>query len=97
MGFVVHVFSRYAALTLYLGGSVYPWVSAHVLATLIIGVILLVGLGFWCAYASPSNPFLPIHLFGDIRFMAVVCIETTGAMSYYAFAISEFSHPSSLY
>lgn len=69
------------------GGSLYAWDSAHVIATLIVGVVLLIALGFWCAYAKLENPFLPTHLLGDVRFMAVVCIETTGAMSYYAFAV----------
>jgi MFS family permease len=69
------------------GGGSYPWSSAHVLATLIVGAVCLITLGFWCAYAKLENPFLPTHLLSDARFMAVVCIETTGAMSYYAFAV----------
>lgn len=69
------------------GGSAYAWKSAHVIATIVVGGVCLIALGFWCKYTSSENSFIPVHLLGDLHFMAVVCIVTTGAMSYYAFAV----------
>jgi hypothetical protein len=60
---------------------------AHCIATLVVGGGCLIALCFWCAFTTLESPFIPMHLLKDIRFMAVVCIVTTGAMSYYAFAI----------
>jgi Fungal trichothecene efflux pump (TRI12) len=36
------------------GGTVYPWKSAQVLCTLLIGIATLIGLGFYGL--SPSSP-----------------------------------------
>jgi MFS family permease len=37
------------------GGTAYPWASAHVLCTLLIGILSLVALGFYGLFQPPIN------------------------------------------
>jgi MFS family permease len=49
------------------GGRQYPWKSAHVIAPMVIGVLCLVALGFWEAYAPLKYPLMPPRLFKKWR------------------------------
>jgi MFS family permease len=49
------------------GGRQYPWKSAAVLVPIVIGVISLVSLGFWSAYANLEYPLMPPRLFKNWR------------------------------
>lgn len=49
------------------GGVLYPWVSAPVIAPIVIGAVLLIGLGFYEAYANIPEPLLPPRLFKQVR------------------------------
>ena len=55
------------------GGSVYPWRSAYVVATMVIGGIILVVFVLWEMYAKLKEPLLPIHLFKNFAWV-VACI-----------------------
>lgn len=55
------------------GGSVYPWKSAHVIATMVIGGITLVAFALWEIFAYLKEPLLPVHLFSNFAW-AVACI-----------------------
>lgn len=45
------------------GGTTYPWKSAHVIACLVVGAVLLIALGFWQKFGKLKEPLLPVHLF----------------------------------
>jgi MFS family permease len=45
------------------GGKQYPWKDAHVIAPIVTGVLSLVALGFWEAYADLAYPLMPPRLF----------------------------------
>jgi hypothetical protein len=67
------------------GGRSYAWSSAPVLSTLLLGVALLVALGFWEAYGGLEYPMLPSKLFRNIRgFTMVLVVCFVGGMLYYS-------------
>jgi hypothetical protein len=45
------------------GGGIYPWVSAHVLATIIVGAFGIVAFILYTLFVPLKDPFLPLHLF----------------------------------
>lgn len=84
----VGIFLFVAGLTLLLlpiswGGTLYPWKSAATIATLIIGVLLLVALGLWETYKTQPIPLMPISFFRNIGFMSIVLVASSGACVYY--------------
>ncbi|KAJ6092290.1 hypothetical protein N7467_004259 [Penicillium canescens] len=69
------------------GGSVYPWKSAAVLSTIMIGGIVLVCFVCYESCCSPSNVLVPMHLFSNLKWLAVVLTLSMAASMYYAFNI----------
>ncbi|KAH8658641.1 fungal trichothecene efflux pump [Tricladium varicosporioides] len=69
------------------GGTTYPWKSAQVLCTLLIGVATLVALGFYETYLVKHNALIPPRLFKNVGYVAVVTCATVGAMIYYSMTI----------
>jgi len=61
------------------GGSVYPWQSAHVIATMVIGGITLVIFVLWEIYAKLKEPLLPIHLFKNFAWVVACVLLGLGA------------------
>lgn len=49
------------------GGSLYPWKSAATIAPIVIGVLTLIGLGFYEAYGNLKEALLPPRLFKAVR------------------------------
>lgn len=49
------------------GGTLHPWTSAATLAPIIIGLLTLVGLGFYERYAPLKEPLFPPRLFRAMR------------------------------
>jgi MFS family permease len=49
------------------GGSLYPWTSAPVIAPIVIGLCILIGLGFYEAFGNLKEPLLPPRLFKQVR------------------------------
>jgi Fungal trichothecene efflux pump (TRI12) len=83
----VGIFLYTAGLVLFLiglnwGGSSYPWTSAQVLCTIIIGMLVLVIFGFWEAYTKIDYPFMPMRLFLNIKYDAIVACASIGNMVY---------------
>ena len=67
------------------GGRQYNWASAPVIATIVIGILLLLALGLYEAYADLEYPMLPPKFFKNIRgftMLLVVCF--VGGMLYYS-------------
>jgi uncharacterized integral membrane protein len=69
------------------GGSLYPWKSAHVIATIIIGFVLMVAFVLYEALVPMKEPLLPMHLFKNKGLIISILIWSIGASVYYAFAI----------
>ncbi|KAF7554378.1 hypothetical protein G7Z17_g2973 [Cylindrodendrum hubeiense] len=67
------------------GGTLHPWTSAGTLAPIIIGLLTLVALGFYEAYADIEEPLLPARLFKQVRHftMPMVVMSIVG-MQYYS-------------
>ncbi|EME78710.1 uncharacterized protein MYCFIDRAFT_50120 [Pseudocercospora fijiensis CIRAD86] len=49
-------------LALTWGGAAYPWNSAHVVATLVVGLCASVGFVVW-QWKGPKYPLVPLHIF----------------------------------
>lgn len=80
------IFLWTAGLTLLLmgismGGTIYPWKSAAVISTLVIGAVLLIVLFTWEAFANLAYPAIPVKFFANRGFMALVCCATVASVS----------------
>jgi hypothetical protein len=69
------------------GGSVWPWASAHVIATIVVGFVALCLFVLWESYAKLTEPLVPMHLFKNGPWNAATLVSGLGASIYYAFAI----------
>lgn len=69
------------------GGSVYPWVSAHVIVSIVVGFVALCAFVFWESLARLKEPLVPMHLFRNRAWNAATIVSGLGASIYYAFAI----------
>lgn len=49
------------------GGRTYPWNHHTPITLLVVGIALLVSLGFWSAYGDHPYPLMPPRLFKRIR------------------------------
>ncbi|KAH7081976.1 fungal trichothecene efflux pump [Paraphoma chrysanthemicola] len=67
------------------GGSMAPWLSATVLCPIIIGLLTLLGLGFYEAYFPLKAPLFPPRLFRATRHFTVpMLVMAIGGMQYYS-------------
>nr|OQO23436.1 hypothetical protein B0A51_10297 [Rachicladosporium sp. CCFEE 5018] len=69
------------------GGQAYPWKSAPVIATLVVGGLTIIAFGVYEAYLCKKVPLMPPRLFKNIGFVAVITCAAIGAMVYYALTI----------
>ena len=69
------------------GGSLYPWKSAPVLCTIVIGSIILVGFVFYKRHCPTLQPLVPLGMFRNTGWVAVVLTLYCAASMYYAFSI----------
>jgi hypothetical protein len=70
------------------GGGVYPWQSAPVLCTIIIGLGVLVAFGFWEAYSGLEFPLIPMRLFLNFKYDAIIACAAIGTMVYFSMTVS---------
>ncbi|KAJ9658280.1 hypothetical protein H2201_007839 [Coniosporium apollinis] len=66
------------------GGTVYPWGSSHVIATIVIGFVALAVFVLYDAYVHRGDPLLPIHLFKSRGYLAMVITAMVGSCVYYS-------------
>jgi len=66
------------------GGSSYPWDSANVLATILVGFAALVAFCVWEVYTTAETIYIPMKLFRNIPYDALVICAAVGAMIYYS-------------
>lgn len=69
------------------GGTVYPWASAYVIATIAVGLCGLVAFVLWECYVDLKEPLVPMDIFQNYSWNASVLLTGLGASVYYAFAI----------
>ncbi len=69
------------------GGSSYPWRSAAVLCTIIIGSVILVGFVFYERHCPTPQPLVPLAMFRKTGCVAVLLTLSCAASMYYAFSI----------
>ncbi|KAL2752429.1 hypothetical protein ACRALDRAFT_1065567 [Sodiomyces alcalophilus JCM 7366] len=69
------------------GGVVYPWNSPNVIATVVVGGVAMIAFGLWEAFAKLEAPMIPIHLFRNGPWVALVFLCALSASVYYAFSI----------
>ena len=66
------------------GGTAYPWRSAQVISTLIIGLLLCIGFGIWEKWGT-SHPLFPSKMIRAPRaFWLIMLIIFTAAANYVA-------------
>lgn len=69
------------------GGSLYPWRSAAVLCTMILGGVILVGFVFYEWHCPTPQPLVPLGMFRNTGWVAVLLTLSMAASMYYAFSI----------
>jgi len=79
------IFLWTAGLTLFLmgvswGGVIYPWKSAAVISSMVIGFVLLVILFVYEAYADLTYPAIPVKFFANRGFISLVCCATVASV-----------------
>lgn len=80
-GFVVFL------LGLSSGGGAHPWNSGFVIGTLVAGGVTLIAFVCWECFADLAEPLVPIHLFRNGKWVAMVCVVGLSSSVYYAFSI----------
>ncbi|TPX16859.1 uncharacterized protein E0L32_003421 [Thyridium curvatum] len=85
----VGIFLWIAGLTLALmgvswGGVIYPWKSAAVISSLVIGCVLLIILFVYETYVDLAYPAIPVQFFRNRGFMSLVICATVASMFYYS-------------
>ncbi|KAI2469550.1 trichothecene efflux pump [Annulohypoxylon bovei var. microspora] len=85
----VGIFLWTAGLTLLLlgvslGGTIYPWNSATIISSIVIGVALLIALFTYEAFAKLEYPAIPVQFFANRGFISLVACATVATMSYYS-------------
>jgi sterol desaturase/sphingolipid hydroxylase (fatty acid hydroxylase superfamily) len=68
------------------GGSYYPWKSAHVIATIVVG-FFLVAFVLYKVLAPLKEPLVPMNLFLSIPWVADILLVALRTSVYFAFAI----------
>ncbi|TKA69436.1 hypothetical protein B0A49_03776, partial [Cryomyces minteri] len=66
------------------GGTSYPWKSGHVIGTIVVGFAALVLFVLYDAYIHRGDPLLPIHLFKQRGYLAMVITAMVGSCVYYS-------------
>jgi hypothetical protein len=69
------------------GGSYYPWHSAHVIATIVVGFSALIAFVLYECFAPLKEPLVPMKLFLSVPWVADILVVAFGASVYFAFAI----------
>ncbi|KAF2651220.1 fungal trichothecene efflux pump [Lophiostoma macrostomum CBS 122681] len=83
------IFLWTAGLVLFLmgiswGGGLYPWKSAAVISTIVIGAACLIAFGFWEVYGNTKYPLMPMKFFRNRGFISLVACATVASMFYYS-------------
>ena len=66
-------------------GSLYPWTSVHVVSTITIGAPTIVAFLCWETFAKVEEPLIPIRLFANLPWVALIFVLAIVVTVYYAF------------
>jgi hypothetical protein len=69
------------------GGVMYPWKSAHVIATMAIGGLLLIFFFLFERFAKLKEPVFPLHIFKNRDYFVTLLLWGFGSGLYYSNAI----------
>ena len=69
------------------GGTTYPWKSAAVICTVVIGALTLVAFGLYEQYIFKGQALMPPRLFKNTEYVGIVGVATVGAMVYYGLTV----------
>ncbi|EXJ76265.1 uncharacterized protein A1O5_00773 [Cladophialophora psammophila CBS 110553] len=69
------------------GGQRYPWHSGKVIATIVVGAVVLIIFVFWEYFGKPALPLLPLRLFRSRNFVCLLACSCLGSMVFYALSI----------
>lgn len=69
------------------GGTVYPWRSGRVIATIVVGAVTLVAFLLYESLAQPKEPFVPMYLFKHGSWVATIFLICICGGVFYAFAL----------
>ena len=69
------------------GGSVHPWASAYVIATIVVGFCSLVAFVCWQKFMPLNEPLMPLHIFRNRGWLLATIVSGLGASMFYAFAV----------
>ncbi|OAL39423.1 hypothetical protein AYO20_01293 [Fonsecaea nubica] len=69
------------------GGNQYAWNSAHVIATIVVGAVMLIAFILFEIYSGIDEPFIPLSSFKNIQFDVIVLLSVVGGMVYYSSAV----------
>ncbi|KAK7421279.1 hypothetical protein QQZ08_009995 [Neonectria magnoliae] len=69
------------------GGTSYPWTSAEVLCTLIIGIVTVIAFFVYEGFFCKVQPLMPPRVFKNIGFVAIVAIATVASIVYYSLTV----------
>jgi MFS family permease len=69
------------------GGQLYPWKSAHVIITIVVGFMTLVVFTIYEAFVPLNEPLVPMYLFKNLRWVATMIMVAMGATVYFCFSI----------
>ncbi|KAK5023389.1 hypothetical protein LTS07_009264 [Exophiala sideris] len=69
------------------GGSQYPWKSAAVISTIVIGLLCLASLFIYETKARLKESLIPMHIFLDRAWIFSILVLAIGASIYYSMAI----------
>lgn len=61
------------------GGVVYPWASARVIATIVIGALALIAFVLWECLMKLKEPLVPMWVFQNRGWLAATIISGLGA------------------
>lgn len=68
------------------GGSVYPWTSARVISTIVIGAATLIAFAVWESFFK-GDALLPMHLLKIRGYISIVITASVGSCVYYSMNI----------
>lgn len=69
------------------GGTMHPWDSASVIATIVVGGVALIVFGIWEVYANLSEPLVPVRILKNFQWFSIVMVLSISVTVYYAFSI----------
>jgi len=65
-------------------GGVYPWTSAHILATLLVGVLIIAAFCLWEIYGPSTTPLIPMRVVKNGKYDAILACAYVGTMVSYS-------------